>query len=219
MIVFQGIIKFKLSRKTNIKRPSSVLGGPLRIRKYPFGLKNAGATFQRAMNFAFHDIKAIVEPYLDDLPAHSRKRIQHPDHLRLIFERCRYYKIRLNPHKCVFCVESGRLLGFIVSSRGIQVDPLKVEAIVNLPPPRTLRQLQSLQGKSNFLRRFIVNYGKITKGFMRLLKQDTPFVWDETTQLTFEALKKALLSAPLLRPPDYSRDFYYIWLRRSLPLG
>ena len=124
----------------------------------PFGLKNAGATFQRAMNFAFHDIKAIVEPYLDDLPAHSRKRIQHPDHLRLIFERCRYYKIHLNPHKCVFCVESGRLIGFIVSSRGIQVDPLKVEAIVNLPPPRSLRQLQSLQGKSNFLRRFIVNY-------------------------------------------------------------
>ena len=122
------------------------------------------------MNFAFHDIKAIVEPYLDDLPAHSRKRIQYPGHLRLIFERCRYYKIPLNPHKCVFCVESGILLGFIVSSRGIQVDPLKVEAIVNLPPPRSLRQLQSLQGKSNFLRRFIVNYANITKGFMHLLK-------------------------------------------------
>ena len=116
----------------------------------PFGLKNAGATFQRAMNFSFHDIKAIVEPYLDDLPAHSPKRIDHPNHLRLIFERCIYNKIRLNPHKCVFCVESGRLLGFIVSSRGIQVDPLKVEAIVNLPPPCSLRQLQSLQGSLSF---------------------------------------------------------------------
>ena len=87
------------------------------------------------------------------------------------------------------------------------MDPLKVEAIINLPPPRSLRQLQSLQGKSNFLRRFIVNYAKITKGFMRLLKQDTPFVWDETAQLVFEELKKYLLPAPLLRPPDYSRDF------------
>ena len=72
------------------------------------------------------------------------------------------------------------------------MDPLKVEAIVNLPP-RSIRQLQSLQGKSNFLRRFIVNYAKITKGFMRLLKQDTPFLWDETAQIAFEALKKALL--------------------------
>ena len=87
------------------------------------------------------------------------------------------------------------------------MDPLKVEAIVNMPRPHSIRQIQSLQGKSNFLRCFIVNYAKISKGFMCLLKQDTPFVWDETAQLTFEALKKALLWAPLLRPPDYSRDF------------
>ena len=87
------------------------------------------------------------------------------------------------------------------------MDPLKVEAIVNLPPPRSIRKLQILQGKSNFLRCFIINYAKITTGFMHLLKQDTPLVWDEIAQLAFEALKKALLSPPLLRLPDYSRDF------------
>ena len=102
------------------------------------------------MNFSFHDIKSIVEPYLGDFQAHSRKRIDHPHHLRLIFERCRHYKIHLNTHKCVFYVNSGRVLGFIVSNKGIQVDPLKVEAIVNMPP-RSIRKLQSLQGKSNFL--------------------------------------------------------------------
>ena len=80
------------------------------------------------------------------------------------------------------------------------MDPLKVEAIVNLPPPRSLSQLQSLQGKSNFLRRFIINYANITKGFMRLLKQDTPFVWDETAQLAFEALKKSFAVDTLITP-------------------
>ena len=70
----------------------------------------------------------------------------------------------MNPHKCVFCVELGRLLEFIVSNKGIQVDPLKVEAIVNLPPPHSIRKIQSLQGKSKFLQRFIMNYAKITKG-------------------------------------------------------
>ena len=60
--------------------------GTFTYKKIPFGLKNARETFQQAMNFAFHDIKSIVEPYLNDLPAHSRKRIDHPDHLRLIFE-------------------------------------------------------------------------------------------------------------------------------------
>ena len=84
--------------------------------------------------------------------------------------RCQNYQIRLNPHKCVFCVESGRLLGFVVSKTGIRVDPSKVEDIINLPPPSTLRQLQSLQGKANFLRRFIPSYAELMKGFTRLLK-------------------------------------------------
>jgi hypothetical protein len=87
------------------------------------------------------------------------------------------------------------------------VDPLKVEAIVKLPPPCTVPQLQSLQGKVNFLRRFIANYVEITKGFMRLLKKGVPFYWDEAAQHSFEASKHALMSAPLLRPPNYNKDF------------
>jgi hypothetical protein len=125
--------------------------GTFAYRKMPFGLKNDGATFQWAMSFAFHDLKHIVEAYLDDLVSRSRKRKDHPMHLRLIFERCRYFRIRLNPNKCIFCVTSGCLLGFIVSTTGIMVDPLKVQAIVQFPPPHTILQLQSLQGKANFL--------------------------------------------------------------------
>jgi hypothetical protein len=87
------------------------------------------------MYFDFHDLKHIVEAYLDDLASRSRKRTDHPTHLRLIFERCRYFRIRLNPNKCSFCVTSGRLLGFIISTTGIMVDPLKVEEIIQFPPP------------------------------------------------------------------------------------
>jgi hypothetical protein len=87
------------------------------------------------------------------------------------------------------------------------VDPLKVEVIVQLPPPCTILQLQSLQGKSNILRRFIANYAEITKGFMRLLKKDAPFHWDDATQCSFEAFKHALTTVPLLRPPNYNKDF------------
>jgi hypothetical protein len=183
-------------------------------RKLPFSLKNAGATFQRAMSYAFHDIKHIVQPYLDDFPAHSLRRVYHPTHLRAIFVRCRFYHIRLNPHKCVFCVESGCFLGFIVSHHGIRVDPIKVEAILNLPPPSSLRQLQSLQGKANFLCRFIPNYAKITRGFTRLLKKGSEFVWNKFANNAFEALKLSLTKAPLLFPLDYSRD-YFIYLAAS----
>jgi hypothetical protein len=163
-----------------------------------FGLKNVGATFQQAMSLTFHDLRHIVEAYLDDLASHSCKRSDHPTHLQLIFERFRYYQIRLNPNKCSFCMTSGRLLGFIVSTTRIMVDPLKVEAIVQLPPSCIIPQLQSLQGKVNFLWHFVVNYIKITKGFMCLLKKGVPFYWNEATQHSFKALKRALTSAPLL---------------------
>jgi hypothetical protein len=96
----------------------------------PFFLKNAGPTFQHAMTFTFHDLKNIVEAYLDDLASHSRNRADHVTHLRLVFERCRYYRIRLNPQECIFCIKSSHLLGFLVSETGIMVDPLKVEAIL-----------------------------------------------------------------------------------------
>ena len=126
--------------------------GTFAYKKMPFGLKNVGATFQRAMSYAFHDIKKIIEAYLDDLAAHSKKRADHPAHLRAIFDRCQKYKIRLNPLICNFCVVTSRLLGFIISKHGIMVDPFKVEAILQLSPPCTINQLQSLQGKVNFLR-------------------------------------------------------------------
>jgi hypothetical protein len=127
---FHGITKFRLSSRTNIRQHLFSLGVLSHTSKMPFGLKNFRETFQRAMTFAFHDLKHIVESYLDDLAAHSRKRVDHPKHLRLVFERCLHYHIHLNPHKCIFCVSSGRILGFLVSENGIMVDPLKVEAIL-----------------------------------------------------------------------------------------
>ena len=115
------------------------------------------------MSYAFHDIKNIACAYLDDLSTHSKKRAKDPAHLRSIFDRCRKYKIRLNPHKYVFCVVFGRLLGSIISKYEIMVYFLKVEEIIQFPPPSTMHQLQSLQGKDNFLHRFIANYAEITK--------------------------------------------------------
>jgi hypothetical protein len=106
-----------------------------------FGLKNVGATFEWAMSCAFQDIKHIVESFLDDLTTYSKKQAQHITHLHVVFEKCRYYKIHLNPHRYIFCVEFGRLLGFIMSKHEIMVDPLKIEVIVQLSPPRSIHYI------------------------------------------------------------------------------
>jgi hypothetical protein len=205
---FLGYNQIQIKHEDQHKTAFICPWGTFAYRKIPFGLKNAGATFQWAMSFSFHDLKHIVEAYLDDLASRSCKRTDHPTHLRLIFECCRYFRIRLNPNKYSFCVMSGCLLGFIVSTTWIKVDPLKVEAIIHSPPPpRTILQLHSLQGKANILRCFIANYAKTTKGFMRLLKKEVPFYWDDVTQCSFYALKHALTMAPLLRPPNYKKEF------------
>ena len=144
----------------------------------PFGLKNAGATFQWDMTFCFYDLIHIILVYFDDLTAHSRKCSQHIDDLRQVFLQCRKYNVPLNPLNYVFCVLDGCLLGFIVSHKGIMVNPLK-QAILNIPSPCTLRQLQSLQGKANFLHCFIPDYATKVLGFLRLLCFNIPFVWDK----------------------------------------
>ena len=142
------------------------------------------------MTFAFHDLKNIIEVYLDDLDAYSHLRVCHPYHLLLVFKIFRHYQIQLNPHKCIFCVKVDHLLGFIVSKEGIRVNPLKVEAILQLSPPRNIQHLQYLQGMANFLRRFVVNFSNLTKGLMRLLK--TPFF----TRMSYPRSLLMLLKMP-----------------------
>ena len=124
-----------------------------------------------------------------------------------IFLRCHHFNIRLNPNKCVFCVETSRLLGFIVSKDGICIDYLKIKAILALPAPTTITELNSLQGKEIFFRCFVCKYVERTHGFMRLLKNDTPFVWDYFVQCVFGNLKHALTHAPVLQPLDYTKDY------------
>ena len=101
----------------------------------------------------------------------------------------------------------GRLLGFVVSKDGIQIDPLKIAAILALPAPTNLLELQSLQGKANFLRYFVCNFTEKTHGYIRLFKKNTPFCWDDQAQCAFDNLKHALTNSPVIPPPDYSKDF------------
>ena len=108
----------------------------------PFELKNAGATYQRAMTALFHDLMhREVEVYVDDMIAKTKELEDHLPCLRKLFDRLRKYKLRLNPSKCVFGVSFGKLLSYIVSQRGIKVDLMKAKAIVDMPPPRTKKEV------------------------------------------------------------------------------
>ena len=136
----------------------------------PFGLTNAPATFQRLMSHAFKEyLRDFLEVYMDDLCIHSGTRDQHVEHLKLIFQKCRVYRICLNPEKCVFMVRQGKILGHIVSKNGISTDFEKIEVIVSLPRPRNAKQVQGFMGHCGYYRRFIYMYVVIAKPLYALI--------------------------------------------------
>jgi hypothetical protein len=125
-----------MSPSNQLKTTFHTPWGTYTYRKMPFGLINVGATFQRAMDIAFHGlINQSVMVYLDDVTIFSKNKKDHLSHLRVVLERCRKFGISLNPKKSVFALEKGKLLGFIVSKDGMIIDPERTQAIAKLPPP------------------------------------------------------------------------------------
>jgi hypothetical protein len=133
--------------------------GTFMYAKMPFGLMNAGETFQRAMDIAFiGENDKFVVVYLDDITIFSRSDKEHRFHLRKVFLKCRSFDISLNPKKSLFAMQEGKLLGHIVSVEGVRIEPSRVEAIQALSIPRSKKEVQSFLGKINFLRRFVPNF-------------------------------------------------------------
>src|ERR1051325_3104983 len=137
----------------------------------PFGLKNAGATYQRAMDSIFHDfIETFMQVYIDDIVIKSVSSETHLHHLIQSFERMRKHGLKMNPLKCSFFVQDGDFLGFVVHKKGIEINQNKTKAIMEAKSPITKKVLQSLLGKINFLRRFISNLSGRTQAFSPLLR-------------------------------------------------
>jgi hypothetical protein len=143
-----------------------------------FGLKNAGATYQGAMNLIFHDFPGIiVEVYINDIVVKSAGDDSHLSDLRLTFEKMCWYKLKTDPLKCAFGVSAGKFLGFIVHEKRIEIDPNKIEAIKNVKAPTCKKDLKKFLGKVNYLRRFICNLSGKVNAFTPLfrLKNDVDF--------------------------------------------
>ena len=168
----------------------------------PFGLKNAGVTYQRAMQIIFDNmLHKKVKCYVDDLVVKSKKREDHIQDLRSIFKRLRRCQLKMNPLKCAFGVTSGKFLGFIVHHRGIEIDQSKIKAIQEIPEPKNLRELRGLQGRLAYIRRFISNLAGRCHPFSHLMKKGAPFEWDKSCRTAFEKIKEYLTYYPVLGAP------------------
>uniref|UniRef100_A0A2N9GAK5 RNA-directed DNA polymerase n=1 Tax=Fagus sylvatica TaxID=28930 RepID=A0A2N9GAK5_FAGSY len=153
---FSGYNQIRMSTRDAEKTAFRTPIGNFYYTVMPFGLKNAGATYQRTMTAMFHDMMhKEIEDYVDDIVVKSKKREDHLGILRKVFDRCRLYKLKMNPLKCAFGVSAGKFLGFLVHNRGIDVDPAKASAIATMKAPTSHKELKSFLGRLSYIRRFI----------------------------------------------------------------
>jgi hypothetical protein len=160
--------------------------GTFMYDKMPFGLMNARATFQRAMDIAFIGEKdQFVVIYLDDITVFSRYDKEHCCQLRKVFLKCRKFGLSLNPKKSLFAMKEGKLLGHIVSAEGVRIDPSSLESIQTLSLPRSRKEVQDFLGKINFLRRFISNFVELVKHITSMLRKGNEVKWTAKSRESF----------------------------------
>ena len=126
---------------------------------------------------------------MDDIIARSQTKEEHLDHLHKLFRRLKKYKLRLNSNKCTFGVRFGKLLGFIVSGKGIEVDPTKIKAIQEISSPLTEKEVRGFLGQMNYIFRFISHLTATCELIFKLLKKDQVVKWNDDYYTAFDKIR------------------------------
>jgi RNase H-like domain found in reverse transcriptase/Reverse transcriptase (RNA-dependent DNA polymerase)/Integrase zinc binding domain/Chromo (CHRromatin Organisation MOdifier) domain/Aspartyl protease len=173
----------------------------------PFGLTNAPASCQALVNDALREyLDIFTVAYLDDILVYSKSYEEHVQHVTKVLSALEKHGLRVNLEKCEFHKQRVEFLGSIITTKGVLMDPKKVEAVQTWPQPKTVKELQSFLGFANFYRRFIEGYSKTTAPLTELTKKEGTFTWGMTQQNAFEDLKKKFISAPILATFDPERQ-------------
>uniref|UniRef100_A0A2N9G531 Uncharacterized protein n=1 Tax=Fagus sylvatica TaxID=28930 RepID=A0A2N9G531_FAGSY len=191
---FSGYNQIRMSTRDAEKTAFRTPIGNFYYTVMPFGLKNAGATYQRTMTAMFHDMMhKEIEDYVDD--------------------------IVMNPLKCAFGVSAGKFLGFLVHNRGIDVDPAKASAIATMKAPTSHKELKSFLGRLSYIRRFIPGLAAVTATFMPLMKKGVPFVWSTARQQAFEKIQLIMTKLPTVCAPVPGRPLRLYLASNSEAIG
>ncbi|XP_024006401.1 uncharacterized protein LOC112082919 [Eutrema salsugineum] len=187
----------------------------------PFGLKNAGATYQCLVNKMFADqLGCTMEVYIDDMLVKSMVAGDHVGHLKRCFKTLNEYGMKLNPAKCTFGVTSGEFLGYVVTQHEIEANPKQIQAVLELQSPKNTREVQHLTGRIAALNRFISRSTDKCVPFYQLLRGNKKFEWDDKCELAFQQLKEYISTPPVLAKPEDGETLYlYIAVSTSAVSG
>jgi len=169
----------------------------------PFGLKKAGATYQRLMDKVLAPMLGRnVQAYVDDMVVTSQERGRHIADLEELFATIAKYLLKLNPEKCVFGVEAGKFLGFLLTERGIEANPDKCATILAMRSPASVKEVQQLTERMAALSKFVSAGGDRGHPYFQCLKRNSWFIWTEECEAAFLKLKEYLAAPPVLCKPQ-----------------
>jgi hypothetical protein len=196
---FSGYHQIKMATEDEEKMAFIMPKGCYCYTCMPFGLINAGATFQRAMRVCLRpQMGHNIEAYIDDIMVKTHDKATLVEDLRGTFDNLRKVQLKLNPDKCMFGVPSGKLLGILVSHHGIEANPDKIRAIEDIQAPQKVKNVQRLNGFITALGHFISRLGECALPFFKLLKKKGPIQWTPEAEVALQDLKKYLASPPIL---------------------
>ena len=182
--------------------------GHFEFKVMVFGLCGAPGTFQGSMNTILAPLlRKCVLVFFDDILVYSETLEEHFEHLRQVLQLLAQDKWTVKLSKCSFVQQQISYLGHIISSQGVATDPAKVEAVHSWPQPASVKDLRSFLGLAGYYRKFEKHFAVIAKPLTDLLRKNVLFVWTLAHTASFQALKQALISAPVLAMPDFSIPF------------
>ncbi|GJT63670.1 putative reverse transcriptase domain-containing protein, partial [Tanacetum coccineum] len=182
--------------------------GHYEFQVMPFGLTNAPAVFMDLMNRVCKPyLDKFVIVFIDDILIYSKNKQEHKEHLKLILELLKKEELYAKFSKCEFWIPKVQFLGHVIDSKGIHVDPAKIESIKDWASPKSPTEIRQFLGLVGYYRRFIEGFSKIAKPMTKLTQKKVKFVWGDKQEATFQLLKQKLCSAPILALPEGSEDF------------
>ena len=203
-----GFWQVPLDKSTKNKSAFITHSGVYEFNRLAFGMVNASMTFQSLMTKVLKNLNfKIALVYIDDVLVFSKDFDQHLHHLDLVFTNLRKANLKLHPAKCKFATKQVKYLGHIVSKDGMKVNPENIAKILDAKSPCNQKQVKSVLGMTGYYRKFIKNYAKIAAPLHDLLKKDKKFCWSEEAEIAFKELKHKLVTAPILRYPQFDKEF------------
>lgn len=207
----KAFLQVPLDPKSRKLTAFSVLGrGLFQFTRMPFGLVNSPATLSRLMDrvLGAGELEPKVFVYLDDIIVLSETFEEHLALLREVAARLSRANLSINIQKSKFCVSELPYLGYILTNQGLKPNPDRVEAIINIERPNSIRALRRFLGMSNYYRRFIAQYSEVVRALTDLLKNKPKTVrWNDLAETSFIKIKELLINAPLLANPDFNMPF------------